>query len=225
MFNFLKIFKKNASQVISQVTEEIPPIELLKESLKNFDQYKSEKEIRDEIKRRENLKLTYVSWLGYIDDILEKVDTKILDKNKSVKNGEYVSNRISISIENRDFQLYFWQMLKEAIEEKFGKDISSIYVRYVYSDDWNPYTYNNRGILDNYLEIFLNLDGLKIITFEETFAHTFNQHNIIHDFISITNYRHSESESWVEKRLNGFDIETTHTEESFKFLEESQSNV
>ena len=108
MFNFLKMFKKIVSNDIPQVSEEIPPIELLKESLKNFDQYKSEKEIRDEIKRRENLKLTYISWLRHIDDILEKVDVKILNKNESVKNGELVSNHISISIENIEHQLYFF---------------------------------------------------------------------------------------------------------------------
>lgn len=93
MLKFLKIFKKNVPQVSKEVPKEVP-IELLKASLKNYDQYKSEKEIRDEIKRRQDLKLIYVSWLGYIDDILDLIDARILDRNNAVKNGDFASNHI-----------------------------------------------------------------------------------------------------------------------------------
>lgn len=120
-------------------------------------------------------------------------------------------------------QLYFWQMLKEAIEEKFGNDVLKIYVRYVYGNDYG--VYGDRPTLKNYLELFLNLDGLKITTFEETYEHTFKQHNIINDFISITNHRDRESEKWLDTVLSGRDIQTNLTEESFKFLNESQPNV
>lgn len=221
MFNFLKMFsKKNVQETNIQVSEEVQPIELLKASLKNYEQFKTEKEIRDEAKRRYDKKLLYYFWLGHIETILEKIDEKIIEKTEAVKNGEFVTNHLYVEFKFSVHDLYFYQMLKKDIEEKFGEDIKEIFVRYIYGFDYNNYPYVRKSLTTS-VHIFLNLDGLKVNKPEDVFS---QHNNIIHDFISIVVHDDNESDQWKTDKLNGSDIKTNITEKDFDFLKEI-SNV
>lgn len=210
MLKFLKIFKKNVPQVSKEV-----PIELLKASLKNFEQYKYEKEIRDEIKCRQDLTELHATWLGNINYVLENVDLKILEKNQAVKNGLVCNNKISLHLAFDTIkELYFYQMLKESIVEKFGSDVSDVRINFQYRLD----AYSRHPYFSIYLNVYLSIDGLNKVEHEPA-----NLYDLFD--ITVDCWEHEIPQFKVDMIKAGRDIQTNLTEESFKFLNESQPNV